>query len=158
MIAERQRGRERKGRLVSAIEHGLGAPRSLGAVLEMAVPLDRRDVRRQPQAQCRIGHLMPDDMHRSQAERPGVVLLGERVGGALRVRRQPESRDQACQRLFIRLVHLAERIDVAHGDTDELGNSAEIVEPAHRPAVAGSRKNAAQAGASFVSATTGPEQ
>ena len=98
---------------------------------------------------------MPDDMHGRQPERLRIALLGEHVGGPLRVRRQPESRDKPRQCLLVGLMRLAERIDVAHGDTDELGNPAKIVQPAHRPAAAGSRKNAAQVGASSVAGATG---
>ena len=75
-----------------------------------------------------------------EAERRRPAFFGERVLGLLRVGGQAERGDQPRQRLFAGLVHHPERIDMAGRDADQIGDTAQFVEPAHRGSPSGGHR------------------
>ncbi len=76
-------------------------------------------------------------MDRGEAERRRPAFLGERLLGLLRVGGQAEPGNQPGQRLFIGLVHQPKSVDVARRDADQVGDPAQLVEPAHRASPSG---------------------
>jgi hypothetical protein len=59
------------------------------------------------------------------------LLSGEPVGGLLRIGGEPKRGDQGRQRFLAGLVPDAERIDMTSLDPYEIGDAAQLVEPAH---------------------------
>ncbi len=75
-------------------------------------------------------------MDRVKPKRRGKTFLVERVGGLFRVARQTKRRNESRERFFIGLMLVAERIDMTGRDSEQTGDTAESVEPAHRVSLA----------------------
>ena len=133
VIAGGQRVRQLEQRLIgpSVKRDRVAAPCRRAAILEIALPVDRAAVRRQPHGQRR--RLGGDDLERIEAQRRRVLRLDDRGDGAVGLRRQAERGDEPRQRLRPRFVRHAERIDMARRDAEQLGDPLERPGVTHLP-------------------------
>ncbi len=125
MIPERQSSRQAQHTRITA-----AAP--LAAVLKANMPFDA--TRRGPgSGRSRGGVVLIQDVDRGKPPNGAAFCSSSSdCGGLFRVGRQTERRDQPGQCFFVRLVPLAERIDMIGRDAEQSGDAAQGVEPAHR--------------------------